>query len=741
VTETITAIPVSATAFTGAELVEMVQSATTVKALLSQFLAYCKDSGHTQTVGDANATIAAGIRIVYLNTALTAARTYTLPAANSAANALGDPIIFIDPLGTITPTNTITFARAGTDTINGATTVVLNAAYTGAVLRTDNVSRWTFTPSSGGGAVASVFGRTGVVVAASGDYGVAQVTGAAALAGSTFTGPVALAADPTIGLQAATKQYVDAVIQGLAIKPTARLATAAALPANTYANGASGVGATLTANAVGILTVDGVATVLNDVILVKSEVSAFKNGLYQVTTAGTAGVAYVLTRHVDMNLAAEFTGAFIPVDNEGTSNPNTMWLNNYTSAFTVGTTAVTFTLLNPAGSGTATNISGGAANQIVKQTAAGATGFITTANNGVLVTDGSGVPTVSSTLPTGLTLSDPRGTANVAISAAGTTQGTATALTNDYNVVTGGTGGVALQTPAQDKWVIVVNKNTVSIFVYPPSGTAIDALANNIPILLAPDQSIIFIGRSATVWDSSIRRLSVQASQVASAYTECFANPSTGVNFEGGFYFAAIGTGAGWSTSTVLPNAITGGACGVLTAACGTVATNVAYMGTGNTLGLTFTFGSGFASYESRLCMVTLSTSTDRYTQYVGFASDTSGAPASGCFFRYTDNVNTGKWQCVTRSGGTETTADSGITVAASSTAMNKFRVEVNAAGSSVNFYYNNALVATNTLNIPTGANRECGFGNFFIKSVGTTNANIFACDYAEAKMAFTAAR
>lgn len=39
-------------------------------------------------------------------------------------------------------------------------------------------------------AVDSVFGRTGAVVATSGDYTAAQVTGAAALAGPTFTGSV-----------------------------------------------------------------------------------------------------------------------------------------------------------------------------------------------------------------------------------------------------------------------------------------------------------------------------------------------------------------------------------------------------------------------------------------------------------------------------------------------------------------------------------------------------------------------
>jgi hypothetical protein len=44
----------------------------------------------------------------------------------------------------------------------------------------------------GGGAVSTVFGRSGAVVSTSGDYSVAQVTGAAPLASPTFTGTVVL---------------------------------------------------------------------------------------------------------------------------------------------------------------------------------------------------------------------------------------------------------------------------------------------------------------------------------------------------------------------------------------------------------------------------------------------------------------------------------------------------------------------------------------------------------------------
>jgi len=75
--------------------------------------------------------------------------------------------------------------------------------------------------------------------------------------------------DPTGDQDAATKAYVDAIASGLDLKASCRVATAEALPSCTASG--SGVGKTLTGDSVGVLTVDGVATVLNDRILVKDQ--------------------------------------------------------------------------------------------------------------------------------------------------------------------------------------------------------------------------------------------------------------------------------------------------------------------------------------------------------------------------------------------------------------------------------------------------------------------------------------
>ena len=95
------------------------------------------------------------------------------------------------------------------------------------------------------------------------------------------------------------KAYVDSVANGLDVKASVRVATAAALAASTYNNG----NGTLTANANAALVVDGVTLVVNDRVLVKDQSSAPQNGFYKVTNTGSGGAAWVLTRTPDADAA------------------------------------------------------------------------------------------------------------------------------------------------------------------------------------------------------------------------------------------------------------------------------------------------------------------------------------------------------------------------------------------------------------------------------------------------------
>lgn len=129
--------------------------------------------------------------------------------------------------------------------------------------------------------------------------------------------------DPVLAQDAATKAYVDTFVTGLSWKNAVAAATTAALATNVYANGAAGIGATLTGFALGALgNIDGYSPIVGDRILVKDEVATSHNGVYTVTTLGSAGVFYVLTRATDNDQTAEMVSATVSVTN-GTVNGNT----------------------------------------------------------------------------------------------------------------------------------------------------------------------------------------------------------------------------------------------------------------------------------------------------------------------------------------------------------------------------------------------------------------------------------
>lgn len=182
-----------------------------------------------------------------------------------------------------------------------------------------------------------------------------KIDGTRQIVASSITNSVQNFGTPAAATDVAIKSYVDSVAQGLDTKPSAVAATIAALsPTNTYANGSSGVGATLTATANGVLTVDGYSTLLNDYVLVKNEASGLKNGLYKVTTQGTAGVPYVLTRAIEMDVTTEYSGGFIFIE-QGSTLGSTGWVCTNSTAPTVGTTAITFAQFSGAGTYTSGN--------------------------------------------------------------------------------------------------------------------------------------------------------------------------------------------------------------------------------------------------------------------------------------------------------------------------------------------------------------------------------------------------
>jgi hypothetical protein len=157
---------------------------------------------------------------------------------------------------------------------------------------------------------------------------------------------------PTNNTDIVNKQYADAIASGIHFHEAVGYATTAALPAVTYSNGTGGVGATLTANANGALTVDGYTFVSpadnGTRILIKNQADGAQNGVYTLTQAGNSspGAPFILTRATDFDSVGTGVdqideGDFFLVTG-GTANANTAWVQQTPPPITIGTTAIVF---------------------------------------------------------------------------------------------------------------------------------------------------------------------------------------------------------------------------------------------------------------------------------------------------------------------------------------------------------------------------------------------------------------
>jgi hypothetical protein len=157
---------------------------------------------------------------------------------------------------------------------------------------------------------------------------------------------------PTSNTDIVNKQYADAIASGIHFHEAVAYATTAALPASTYNNGTSGVGATLTGNANGALTVDSYTFTSpadnGTRILIKNQANGAENGVYTLTQAGNSspGAPFILTRATDFDSVGTGVdqideGDFFLVTG-GTANINTAWVQQTAPPITIGTTAIVF---------------------------------------------------------------------------------------------------------------------------------------------------------------------------------------------------------------------------------------------------------------------------------------------------------------------------------------------------------------------------------------------------------------
>jgi hypothetical protein len=139
------------------------------------------------------------------------------------------------------------------------------------------------------------------------------------------------------GLVTAGTQMTLEDIPDSRFKKSVRCATTANLGASYSAN-------VLTMSAVGVTVLDGITLILNDRVLIKDQTTALQNGIYRVSTLGTASVATVFTRALDADVTSELASAIVAVDS-GTINGGRLFDNDLKTTDALGTTAVTFNLV------------------------------------------------------------------------------------------------------------------------------------------------------------------------------------------------------------------------------------------------------------------------------------------------------------------------------------------------------------------------------------------------------------
>jgi phage-related tail fiber protein len=131
-------------------------------------------------------------------------------------------------------------------------------------------------------------------------------------------------ANPSADNDAANKGYVDATRQGLDIKDSVRVATTANITLS------------------GTQTIDNVAVIAGDRVLVKDQTTQTANGIYVVASGGW-------TRSTDADTGAKLTGGSFVFVEQGNANADSGWVMTADGTITIGSTNITWAQFSGAG--------------------------------------------------------------------------------------------------------------------------------------------------------------------------------------------------------------------------------------------------------------------------------------------------------------------------------------------------------------------------------------------------------
>ena len=353
-------------------------------------------------------------------------------------------------------------------------------------------------------------------------------------------------ATPTLDTDAANKAYVDATKQGLDVKDSVRVATTAAITLS------------------GLQTIDDVVVGGNQRVLVKNQSTASQNGIY-VSSAGA------WSRATDADTSADVTAGMFTFVAQGTVNADTGWVLTTNDNIVLDLTSLAFTQFSGAGqidagtglskTGNTLNVGTASAARIVvnadnidlatigtagtyRSVTTDAYGRVTAGTNPTTLA-GYGISDSSANLAAAIT--DETGTGSLVFGTspslttpalAGETFSTAVnitagtnaqgqgALTSDHNIVTvtsANPSGVTLPAATTGRRVLVVNRGTNPVNVFPASGATIDALGSNTAISLPVNAMLLFFASSGTQWYSTFNLTN------ANAGVTSFAGGTTGL--------------------------------------------------------------------------------------------------------------------------------------------------------------------------------------------------------------------
>jgi hypothetical protein len=244
---------------------------------------------------------AAAVALAASNVTLTAAQ-YSVPVIVFTGTLTGNVVVTVPTTGQWDFLNTTTGAFSVTvSNGTGATQVVAQSTAAFTPLVSNATEGVLALASSGSSGVTSFDGRTGAVMPASGDYTVAEVTGAAPLASPALTGtptaPTATVGDDSTLLATTAFVYNATQVSGSVALTSANVT----LSATQYGNAIIDFTGTLTANVVVTFPATGQWTLVNNT-----------TGAFTVTVSNGSGATFAVPQGATMEAISSGSAGMLP---------------------------------------------------------------------------------------------------------------------------------------------------------------------------------------------------------------------------------------------------------------------------------------------------------------------------------------------------------------------------------------------------------------------------------------------